>query len=54
LKEQKANQKPMFKIHYEKIQAVAPQIKESDFEAFVIEACKRYYKYLERQKEHDR
>jgi ParB family chromosome partitioning protein len=54
LNEKKANQKPMFKIHYEKLQAVAPQIKESDFEAFVIEACKRYYKHLERQKEHDR
>lgn len=54
LNEKKANQKPMFKIHYEKLQAVAPQIKESDFEAFVLEACKRYYKHLERQKEHDR
>ena len=54
LNEKKANQKPMFKIHFEKLQAVAPQIKESDFEAFVIEACKRYYKYLERQKERDR
>ena len=54
LNEQKANQKPMFKIHYEKLQAVAPKIKEKDFEAFVIEACKRHYKYLERQKERDR
>ena len=54
LSEQKANQKPMFKIHYKKLQAVAPQIKESDFEAFVIEACKRYYKHLERQKARER
>ena len=54
LNEQKANQKPMFKIHIEKLQAVAPQIKESDFEAFVLEACKRYYKHLERQKERER
>ena len=52
--EKKANQKPMFKIHYEKLQAVAPKIKENDFEAFVIEACKRHYKYLERQKERER
>jgi hypothetical protein len=44
----------MFKIHYEKLQAVAPKIKEKDFEAFVLEACKRYYKHLERQKERDR
>ena len=54
LNEKKANQKPMFKIHYEKLQAVAPQIKESDFEVFVIEACKRYYKHLERQKARER
>ena len=54
LNEKKANQKPMFKIHYEKLQAVAPQIQESDFERFVVEACKRYYKYLERQKDRER
>ena len=54
LNEKKANQKPMFKIHYEKLQAVAPKIKEKDFEAFVLEACKRHYKYLERQKERER
>lgn len=54
LNEQKANQKPMFKIHVEKLQAVAPEIKVSDFEAFVLEACKRYYKHLERQKERER
>ena len=53
LNEQKANQKPMFKIHYEKLQAVAPKIKEKDFEAFVIEACQRHYKYLEKQKMRD-
>ena len=52
--EKKANQKPMFKIHYEKLHAVAPKIKENDFESFVIEACKRHYKYLERQKDRDR
>ena len=52
--EKKANQKPMFKIHYEKLQAVAPKIKENDFESFVIEACKRHYKYLERQKGRER
>ncbi len=54
LNEQKANQKPMFKIHYEKLHAVAPKIKESDFEAFVLEACQRHYKYLERQKDRER
>ena len=53
LNEKKANQKPMFKIHYEKLQAVAPQIKESDFETFVIEACQRHYKYLQKQKMKD-
>lgn len=53
LNEQKANQKPMFKIHFEKLQTVAPKIKEKDFEAFVIEACRRHYKYLEKQKMRD-
>ena len=53
LSEQKANQKPMFKIHFEKLQAVAPKIKEKDFEAFVIEACQRHYKYLQKQKMKD-
>ncbi len=54
LNEKKANQKPMFKIHFEKLQAVAPKIQENDFESFVVEACKRYYKYLERQKDRER
>ena len=54
LNEKKANQKPMFKIHIEKLREVAPIKNDSDFEAFVLEACKRYYKYLVRQKEHDR
>jgi ParB family chromosome partitioning protein len=53
LNEKKANQKPMFKIHYEKLQTVAPQIKESDFEAFVLEACQRHYKFLQKQKMKD-
>ena len=53
LNEKKANQKPMFKIHYEKLQAVAPKIKEKDFEAFVLEACQRHYKYLQKQKTKD-
>ena len=54
LNEQKANQKPMFKIHIEKLREVAPIKNDSDFEAFVLEACKRYYKHLEHQKERDR
>ena len=53
LNEKKANQKPMFKIHYEKLYAVAPKIKEKDFEAFVLEACQRHYKYLQKQKMKD-
>ena len=54
LNEKKANQKPMFKIHYEKLREVAPIKDDSDFESFVLEACKRYYKHLERQKERER
>ena len=34
LNEKKANQKPMFKIHYEKLYAVAPKIKEKDFASY--------------------
>ncbi len=50
LSEQKANQKPMFKIRLDKLREVAPKIKDSDFEAFVIKACDHYYKHQQKQK----
>ena len=50
LSEQKANQKPMFKIRLDKLREVAPKIKDNEFEAFVIKACDHYYKYQQKQK----
>ena len=50
MSEQKANQKPMFKIRLEKLREVAPKIKDNEFESFVIKACDHYYKYQQKQK----
>ena len=50
MSEQKANQKPMFKIRLDKLREVAPKIKDNEFEAFVLKACDHYYKYQEKQK----
>lgn len=54
LSEQKANQKPMFKIQYERLREVAPKVKENEFEDFVLKACEYYHKHLQRKKERDR
>ena len=53
MSEQKANQKPMFKIRLEKLREVAPKIKDNEFEAFVIKACDHYYKYQQREKKRE-
>ena len=50
MSEQKANQKPMFKIRLDKLREVAPKIKDNEFEAFVLKACDHYYKYQQKQK----
>jgi len=54
LSEQKANQKPMFKIQLERLREVAPKVKENEFEDFVLKACEYYHKHLQRKKERDR
>ena len=54
LSEQKANQKPMFKIQFERLHEVAPKVKENEFEDFVLKACEYYHKHLQRKKERDR
>lgn len=54
LSEQKANQKPMFKIQFERLREVAPKVKENEFEDFVLKACEYYHKHLQRKKERDR
>lgn len=53
LNEQKANQKPMFKIRLDKLREVAPKIKDNEFEAFVIKACDHYYKYQQKEKKRE-
>ena len=53
LAEEKANQKPTVKFSVERFQKVAPKIKESDLENFVMKACEHYYRYLQRQRNRD-
>ena len=53
LAEEKANQKPMLKVSMEKLQKVAPKVKDKDFEDFVLKACEHYYRYLQRQRNRD-
>ena len=53
MQEDKANQKPMFKVSMERLQKVAPKIKDKDFEDFVLKACEHYYRYLQRQRNRD-
>ena len=51
MQEDKANQKPMFKVSMERLQKVAPKVKDKDFEDFVLKACEHYYRYLLRQRD---
>ncbi|MBR3974678.1 MAG: ParB/RepB/Spo0J family partition protein [Clostridia bacterium] len=53
LAEEKANQKPTVKFSVERLQKVAPKVKESDLENFVLKACEHYYRYLQRQRNRD-
>ena len=54
LASEKPNQKPMCKVPIEKLQKIAPEVKDKDFEDFVLKACEHYYKYLQRQRSRDR
>ncbi len=53
LAEEKANQKPMIKMPAEKIQKIAPKIKEKDFEDFILKSCEYYYRHLMRSRDRD-
>ena len=53
MQEDKANQKPMFKVSMERLQKVAPRVKDKDLEDFVMKACEHYYRYLQRQRNRD-
>ena len=50
---EKPNQKPMCKVPIEKLQKIAPKVKDKDFEDFVLKACEHYYRYLLRQRDRD-
>ena len=54
LASEKPNQKPMCKVPIEKLQKIAPKVKDKDFEDFVLKACEHYYRYLQRQRSRDR
>ena len=54
LASEKPNQKPMCKVPIEKLQKIAPKVKDKDFKDFVLKACEHYYKYLQRQRSRDR
>ena len=53
LAEEKANQKPMIKMPMEKIQKIAPKIKEKDLEDFILKSCEYYYRHLMRSRDRD-
>ena len=53
LAEEKANQRPTVTFSVERLQKVAPKVKESDLENFVMKACEHYYRYLQRQRNRD-
>ena len=53
LAEEKANQKPMIKMPMEKIQKIAPKIRENDLEDFILKSCEYYYRYLMRSRARD-
>ena len=50
---EKPNQRPTIKFSIERLQKVAPKVKESDLENFVMKACEHYYRYLQRQRNRD-
>ncbi len=49
MNEEKANQKPMFKISMERLQKYSPKSDERQMQEFIIKACEYYAKYLERK-----
>ena len=53
LAEEKANQKPMIKMPAEKIQKIAPKIRENDLEGFILKSCEYYYRHLMRSRDRD-
>lgn len=54
LQEDKANQKPMFKVPMECLQKFAPKANKKQLEDFVMKACEHYKRYLQRKREQSR
>ena len=51
MREEKANQKEMFKVPMERIRKYIPKGNAKQTEDFVLKACEHYYKVLQRKKE---
>ncbi len=50
MNEEKANQKPMFKMSMERLQKYAPKADERQMQEFIIKACEYYAKYLQKKR----
>ena len=48
--EEKANQKPMFKMSMERLQKYSPKSDERHMQEFIIKACEYYAKYLHKKR----
>ena len=50
MNEEKANQKPMFKMSMERLQKYSPKSDERQMQEFIIKACEYYAKYLQKKR----
>lgn len=50
MNEEKANQKPMFKMSMERLQKYSPKANERQMQEFIIKACEYYAKYLQKKR----
>ena len=50
MNEEKANQKPMFKMSMERLQKYSPKADERQMQEFIIKACEYYAKYLQKKR----
>lgn len=50
MNEEKANQKPMFKMSMERLQKYFPKSDERQIQEFIIKACEYYAKYLQKKR----
>lgn len=50
MNEEKANQKPMFKMSMERLQKYSPKADERQMQKFIIKACEYYAKYLQKKR----